>query len=283
MLNPRIAGRLRAVAAAAGVLIAAAPLFAAERPDSVTLSAAVAPEPVAATATVSLVERFKRDPYTLARLSRERYDRDVREYSCVLLKQERIDGKLKDVEEIAVRFRRTPTTVYMNWLRNEDQVRRCLFVDSPEFIDKKGRPFALVEPAGLLIRLIVSQVEIPIHDEMARRASRRTIDEFGFGATLNLLDKYNTIATQRGVLQMHFAGDGVVDGRPTYIIERYLPYTGPEGEYPDAKLVIHFDKEWLLPVLVRSYADRAGNELLGSYEFTKIRLNPGFTPADFKF
>ncbi len=251
-------------------------------PDSIVLGPIAAPEPAAHVRTESLTARFRKDPRSLARMAIDRYNAQVTDYRCVFRKQERIGGKLRPVEEIQALYRKQPNSVYMTWLSNADQVRRCLYVDRPDFVDDQGRKFALVEPAGFLVRLVVSKVEIPIHDKVARQASRRTIDEFGFGATLTLLDRYNSAAMQRGVLDLRYAGEGLFDGRPTYILERRLPYT-PGGEFPDAKLVIHFDQETLMPILVRSFADEQGNELLGSYEFVNVQLNPGLTEADFRF
>lgn len=280
-LNPNRVLPVLALALLAGVQ----PLPGAEPPTQVALAPAGAawPEPAATVHAAALPERLQRDPYLIARLSRERYEREVRDYRCVFVKQERIDGELKPVEEIDVRYRKSPASIYMTWLRNADQVKRCLYIDRPDFVDERGRKFALVEPAGMLVRLIVSKVEIPIHDKLARQASRRTIDEFGFGATLDLLDRYNEVASKRGVLNLRYAGEGVVDGRPTYVLERFLPYDGPNGDYPDARLVIQFDQETLMPVSVKSYADEAGTHLLGSYEFRQVRLNPGLTEADFRF
>lgn len=254
----------------------------ADEPQAV-MAAAAAPKPAARLAGAALIEMLRTDPYLIARMSRERYENEVRDYSCVFVKQELIDGKLRPAEEISVRFRREPTSIYMTWLRNEDKTRRCLYVDSPEFVDSRGRKFALVEPAGMLVRLLVSKVEIPIHGRMASQASRRPIDEFGFGATLDLLERYNMKAERHGVLDFRYSGEGEVDGRPTYILERRLPYPGPNNEFPDAKLLIEFDQEWLLPVSVKSYADLEGKQLLGSYVFTQVRLNPGFSDQDFQF
>jgi len=258
-----------------------------EPPPSVSLAysplptPAPAPEPAGGGAPASPAgtrEAFRdlagRDPWALARLARERYQRDVHAYTCVFLKQERIDGKLRDVEEIEVRFRDQPKTVYMIWKRNADQAKRVLFVDSPDFRDKNGEKVARVEPAGPLIRLLVDDVFMPIHGKYAQQTSRRSIDEFGFAATLDLLERYNRLGAERGVLELRFAGEGEIDGRPTFVIERYLPYEGEGGLWPDAKMVMHIDQQWLLPTAVYSYADREGRRLLGSYVLTKVRLNP---------
>lgn len=223
------------------------------------------------------------DPWGLARLGRQRYDREIHSYTCVFLKQERIDGKLRDVEEIEVRFREEPKTVYMLWQRNADQAKRVFFQDTADFVNSDGEQVARVEPAGALIRLVVADVLMPIHGKRARKSSRRSIDEFGFRSTLGLLDRYNQLGADHGVLDLHYAGEGEIDGRPTYKIVRYLPYEGPGGLWPDAKMVMHIDQEWLLPTAVYSYADREGTELLGSYVHTQVKLNPQLDPDAFKF
>ncbi len=223
------------------------------------------------------------DPWALTRLGRQRYEREIRDYTCVFLKQERIDGKLRDVEEIEVRYRNDPTTVYMLWRRNADQAKRVLFQDTPEFVNGKGEKVARVEPAGALIRLIVSDILMPIRGKRARETSRRFIDEFGFRATFDLLDRYNQLGARRGVLDLRYEGEGVIDGRPTYKIVRYLPYSGSGGMWPDAKMVMHLDQEWLLPTAVYSYADREGKVLLGSYVHTRVKLNPGLSAKAFEF
>ncbi len=78
-------------------------------------------------------------------------------------------------------------------------------------------------------------------------------------------------------------GEGAIDGRPTYVLIRHLPYDGPNGTYPDALMVLHLDQEWLLPTAVYCYADREGKELLGSYVFTNVRLNTGLGDEAFEF
>ena len=232
---------------------------------------------------VGLADLAERDPMGLARMGLKRYERLVRDYRCVFHKQERIGGKLRAEEQIEVRFREQPHSVYMIWQKNADKVKRALFIDSPKNTDKKGRKLATVEPAGAVIRIFVKETRIPIHGKDARKASRRTIDEFGFKAVFNLLDRFNRLGAENGVLEFTFGGEGEVDGRPTFILIRHLPYDGPTGTYPDAMMVLHIDQEWLLPTAVHSYSDHEGRELLGSYVFTDVELNPGLDDADFKF
>jgi len=231
----------------------------------------------------SLLMLAQRDPLTLVRLGHERYEREVRDYRCVLVKQERIDGQLSPVQEIEVRFRKSPLTIYMLWRQNEGEARRALYKDDPAFVDAHGNKLARVEPAGAVVRLFVKDVLMPIHGARAQQASRRRIDECGFGSTFEIMEHFSELGRQNGVLDVRFGGLGQVDGRPTFVIVRHLPYTGGDGPYPDAKLVLHLDRESLLPVGVESYADAEGQRLLGRYAFTKVQLNPGLTEQEFEF
>ena len=234
-------------------------------------------------AAAPLAELAARDPLAVVRRGIERYDREIREYRCVLLKQERLEGGLTPVQEVEVRFRQSPQTVYMLWRTNADQAKRALFVDDGRNVDQDGQKLARVEPAGALVHLFVKDIYMPIDGPEARQASRRSIAECGFRATFTLLERYNALAAERGVLDLKYGGTGVVDGRPTYVIVRNLPHGGDGDVYPDARMVLHLDQEWLLPVAVYSYADHEEQELLGSYVFMKVELNPKFEADAFRF
>ena len=72
-----------------------------------------------------------------------------------------------------------------------------------------------------------------------------------WSAVAGITNAGSAIAAEQGVLNIRYAGTGVIDGRPTFVIVRDLPYSGPRGPYPDARMVLHLDQEWLLPVAVR--------------------------------
>ena len=230
-----------------------------------------------------LMELACLDSRGLLRTARERCVSEARDFSCVFLKQERIHGTLKEMEEIDVRYRAAPLSVFMVWRRGVDQAKRALFIDQLDFIDANGRRIALVEPAGVLIRLFVSDVRVPIHDARAQEASRRAIDEFGFQGTFEILERVNELAAARNELDFRYEGEGEVDGRATFVFVRRLPYSGHGGRYPDAKTILHLDQEWLLPTGVYSYTDPDGHDLLGSYVYTQVVFSAGFGDDDFRF
>lgn len=281
--------RRRGILYLAGALIVVAPpaiWMLSSFPPSVTSAAVSLPRPIVETVDVALaahLEAASRDPMSLVQRGLERYTRTVREYRCLLTKQERLGRKLSEVQEIEVRYREEPRAIYMLWRKNPAKARRALFMEGPEYVNDKGEKLVRVEPNGAVARLFTKDVRVPAHGPDARKSSRRTIDECGFRSTFDLLEHFNSIAKARGVLDLRFAGTGEIDGRPTYVIVRDLPYEGPEGPYPDARMVLHLDQEWLLPVAVFSYADHQESELLGSYVFTNIELNPAFDENSFRF
>lgn len=227
---------------------------------------------------------LKTDPMAVVRLGRERFTRSVSDWRAILTKQELLPNGLSAVQEIEVRCRALPQTLYLLWRKNASGVRRALYAPGdPRFVDGYGRALARVEPNGALVRLITTDVFVQIHGPDARKNSRRTIDECGFAAIFASLERVNARAAARGVLDLRYVGPGEIDGRPTFRIVRNLPASGPDAGYPDRRMVLHLDQDWLLPVAVYSYGDTEETQLLGSYVFTKVELNPGLGDASFAF
>lgn len=231
--------------------------------------------------TDSLATLARTDPEAFIRHCRAEYERrDVRDYTCRFIKQETIGRKLGHVEEVAVRFREHPFSVDMEWIKGAKHAARALYVANA-WKDRRGRDLAWFKPAGALIKLIVPKIKQPIGGARAKKASRRTLDQFGFRSTLDLIVKYIERGRKHDELDLRYVGEAVVAGRPTWAFERRLPFTGKEEPYPDALLVFHIDQEWLVPVACFSYADRAGEHLLGSYVLTDVKFNVGLGDDDF--
>lgn len=271
------------------VLVCTVPIFACSWSGNRVAGVAVlVDDPLLATDTAGMapatdpdgLDRF--DPIELLRSGRERCARDVQGYSCVFLRQERLDGKLTAPQAIRVLYREEPQSVYMIWGRDAVRVRRALYVRD-RLLNDDGEELALVEPAGAVIRLFVSQVRVPIHGKEARKSGRFTIDQFGFLRVLDRILNDNARLARLGGLRWTYDGPGVIDGRPTRKLIRHLPYTGAGGAYPDARLVVHLDREWLAPVAVFSFADEHQRILLGSYVTTQVRLNPALADSSFEF
>jgi len=222
----------------------------------------------------------KRDPVAFLRSSLERYNRSVHDYTCTFTKQELVNGRLTPEQVMHVKVREKPFSVNMLWVKNADKARRAIYVEG-KWTGANGEKLAVVEPAGAIAQLLVDDVMRPIDGPDARKAARRQIDQFGFANSLKLILRYCELAARRNELNIRYVGEGTHNGRPTYVLERWLPYVEEGGEYPDRVLVVHMDKEHLLPTCCISYADDAKTKLLGRYELTDVRFNVGLTDADF--
>lgn len=206
--------------------------------------------------------------------------RRIGDYACTFTKRERIGGELHEPEVIRVQFRPQPYSVDMQWKRNARSANRALYVQDA-WVDSRGRQLGWFKPAGALIKLIVPTTQQPLNSARVRDSSRRSIDQFGFERTLDLVIEYSQLAQQRGDLELRYVGTGEVDGRETFVFERYLPYDGSESTYPDALLRFHIDKQWRVPTALYSYADEQGDVLLGSYLFSDVKFNVGLDDDDF--
>lgn len=210
------------------------------------------------------------NPLRFFKLLLDRYDQRVRDYTCTFIKQELVCGELTAEQVIAVQFREKPFSVLFKWVKNEDKCSRVLYVEDRWV--KDGKQMALVEP-GAIARLFVPYVMRQIDGKDAYKSSRRTINQFGLRNSLALVIHYCELAQSRGILDFDYMGNGEVDGRPTLVFERHLPYTGEDCEWPDRVLVVHIDKEMQMPILCVAYADDAKTQLLGKYLTTDIKLN----------
>jgi Protein of unknown function (DUF1571) len=177
--------------------------------------------------------------------------------------------------------------VVMEFTRNAGLAKRAIYVkgkwrdESAE--DESLRELAVCQPANGL-SLFVKSVKQPIRGGLAKRTSRRAIDEFGFRRLLDLLITYSEKAREAGQLGLEFRGQTRFDGRDVWLIRRTLPYTGPGGEYPDRVANIYVDCKHQVPVAIYTYSniDEAPAHLLGKYEYRNVHFNVGLTDGDFE-
>ncbi len=226
-----------------------------------------------------ILRLYQDDPLAYLKQARDDYDRRIRDYVCNFTKQELLGGRLGKEQLAQAKFREGPFSVYMHITQNPTKARRLLYVK--DGIVKKGRQQMVVQPEGPIARLLVNSVERPIDGKDARRSARKTIADFGFARSLDLLIEFADLAKEMGRLDIRYIGEGEIDGRPTYIIERLSPIDDTSYPWPDARVIVHMDQEWHLPVACYSYEDLEATHLLGKYIYTNVRLNVGLQPTDF--
>lgn len=266
----------------------AAPAAEPSTPVVALASAVVAADPAAAAAPkpgMSAAEFASSDPVAFSRWAQEQFREKVQDYRCIFSKQERVNGKLSALQKMEIRYRKSPEAIYLIWTENADEARRALYIpDDPKFRDSDGSRMARVEPAGSIARMFVTDIMIDIDGARAKKTSRRTIADVGFAGTYRLLEQYNRTALDNNELDFRYVGPSTVAGRASFQFERYVPENKVDGvKYVDARMIMHIDQEWFVPLAIYSYADHAGKKLLGQYMFSEVNVHPNFTAKDFEF
>lgn len=295
-----MASRTLILMATAGVCFAACPI-----PDSAgfTVMAASAPlvlEPPSSDTPLTNAD-FARlaqtDPIAMLSAAIRRYRAEVRSYTARLDKQERVRGTLYPPEVLRISVRDTPYAVKMIW---EAGARTVLFAQVEGVLyaaGENGGKIKVWRPTSFL-----KLVDSGPNDATARNASRYSITEAGLASALERTYRAWSEADKTQDLQWEFVATHPVPevgGRVCHIIRRTC--TKPELDpflmsepRPDASsrpdeafttITLMFDAEtWLQ---IGSVLERADHQLIASYYFRDIVLNPTlsadtFTPAGLK-
>ena len=217
------------------------------------------------------------EPVAAMARSLAEYREKVEGYSCTLRKQERIGGGLKPVEVIACDFRESPFAVRMRWIEGKGRAEAMLYV-AGENDDQ-----LLVVPASETLRSALrlvgrSYAKRALDGDEAKAAARYPANEFGiFHSTARVYGNWKA-ARERGILRFDY--DGVqpipeLNGRPCHVLRRQCVVPEEDGM---THVTLLFDAETLLQI---GAVLMAGNDLIASYHFQDLRLNPRFDARHF--
>src|SRR5262249_2060836 len=124
------------------------------------------------------------------------YKKNVRGYSCLFRKIERINGKQRPLERIEVHFREEPFSVYFNWLEGAGLACKVLYVRG----ENNNKLLALP------ILKILGIKERDVDGPDARNTGRYTIDQFGIYLGAERTLAFMRKAEARGALHLEYKG-----------------------------------------------------------------------------
>ena len=217
------------------------------------------------------------DPVAFLRACLMRHEREVRGYTLVMRKQERLGGRLRPPEVVRVAFREKPHAVYLEWRQGARLAERALYV-----ADENGGKM-LARPATRLLRLAGDVVARDVEGAEAARSGRYPLNQFGLRhGTLRTLASWEGARRENALHVAYLGARDVpeVGGRPCHVFRR-APYARPE-EDGITELTAYIDTTtWLQ---VGSVLRGEGGQLIGEYYFRDVCLNPDipdeqFTPA----
>ncbi len=224
-------------------------------------------------ATAELERLAKTDHVALLELCLKHVKANYGDYTCTLLKQERIRGKLLSEQEIHVKFMAEPFSVAMAWTPETAPMG-----DRALYVQGKYNNNMLVRPTSAALRFLCNPaIRNPECDEVMK-STLRPITQFGFENSLqSLIDVYKE-ARENKECEESFGGYQKVCDRPVLVLVRYLP---PRKDYPAHKTLTYIDMEYLVPIGIVGYGWNADDELLCSYIYKDLKFNVGLDEDDF--
>jgi hypothetical protein len=216
-------------------------------------------------------------PLLFLELCADRFDRQVKGYTCTFAKKERINGQLfppgkNDFEVIKVACREEPFSVFFDWKKQRRLAAKALYVEDEN--DNK----VLVKPAGLLA--IGGIQHVALNDPRAKNTGRYPMSEFGMGLAIRRSVASMQRAQAHGTLHLRYEGQFKVAEAGDRVCYKFVrsPYE-PLEEDKLNELTLYIDKKtWLQ---VGSVLKDPDGNLLAEYFFRDIVINPAFSDTQF--
>lgn len=195
------------------------------------------------------------------------------DYTAQFVKQELVRGELLDEQEMEMKVRHQPFSIYLKWVTGEAG-REVLYVDGMN----DGRMTA--HGGGWKARLPAVHLELNSH--LALAESRHPITSAGLlQLTKTMLEFHRADLQTKRVSRCEKLSDQVFDGRTchTYLIE----YTHPKASEQYRKSICLIDKEWSIPVYTRNFGWLNGDAPADADEHDAATLVEFYSYSNVKF
>jgi hypothetical protein len=210
----------------------------------------------------------------------------VRDYTCVFVRRERMEGQLGPHEYMLAKVRHqgqgfagqaTPFGVYLKFLKPASVAGREVLYVQGRYDDR-----LVVRNGGKRMAYVVT--ELRPNSDLAMRDNRYPLTEFGIE---NLVRRLIQVAQEdiesNAPCEVKIYRQAKIDGRPTMGIQ--VRHTQQREGMRFYLARIFWDRELQVPVLFESYdwpPQPGGNPpLLEQYAYRNLRLNVGLSDTDF--
>ena len=222
----------------------------------------------------------------LAERGLQNINANIRDYECTLVKREQINGKLGDQEFMYTKIRNeqvdqngrvaTPFSVYMYFLKPSSvKGREVLYVKG----HNNGNLMA--HEGGALLKHVT--VSLDPNGTLAMRGQRYPITDIGIKNLIVRLIEVANHDMQYGECEVKFYNGAKINGRVCTVIEVIHPV--PRKNFRFHKAHVFIDDELQVPIRFASWdwptQQGAQPEMLEEYTYMNLKLNNGFTDADF--
>jgi hypothetical protein len=196
----------------------------------------------------------------------------VRDFSCTLIKRERIKGALQPNNVIIMKVRNNPFSVYMGWKAPEDLANQEIC-----YIAQRHRNTMRARSPGIILG-VAGFITVDLDDPRARENSNHSPAEAGIGKLIERLANDWERDRQLGQTSSQIA-EYEYNKRRCLRVETTHP-ARPMAPYFSYRTVVYFDKENQLPIRLELYDwPRVGGaptgDLIEVYSYVDLRLNVG--------
>ncbi|MCS6852949.1 MAG: DUF1571 domain-containing protein [Gemmataceae bacterium] len=201
---------------------------------------------------------------------------NVRDYTAIFIKRERVGNELQPENVIAMRVRSQPFSVYLRWLAPKQLVGQeaC-------YVAGKNNGQMRVHSNGLLAA--VGWVSIDPRDPRAMRMNRHDITQAGIGNLIERIARRSEGPRPPGYTLN--IGEYEYNKRRCTRVEAIAPQPGSAYAY---RCLVYYDQENHLPIRFEAYdwpkpGGDPNGDLLECYSYVDLKLNVGLTDAAFNY
>ena len=211
---------------------------------------------------------------------------NVKDYTCTLVKRERINGKLGDYEYMYTKIRNqrvatgkvvTPLSAYMYFVKPGSVAGREVV-----YVAGRNKGKLCAHEGGTKGRLIPS-VWLSPNGVLAMKGQRYPLSEIGIENLVAKLIERGLRDRTRNECEVEFRRGAKINGRECTIIQVTHPHRRPYFDFHIARIFI--DNEYNVPIRYAAFdwpkSAKAKPEVVEEYTYLNLKINVGLTDEDF--
>ncbi len=213
----------------------------------------------------------------LAKKIKKNIDDNVKDYTCILMRQERFGGKLGAQQVMETKVRHEPFSAYLKFLKP------AAFADREVIYIAGANNGNLLAREGSGLKRKLGVLPLKPNGPLAMDENRYPITNIGIQFLAKRLIEVATQDRKYGEAEVHFFNKAKVGDRVCTLVEVVHPAARRNFLYHKARIFI--DDELQVPIRYEAYLwpEKPGAEppLDESYTYVNLKLNVGLTDADF--
>jgi hypothetical protein len=202
----------------------------------------------------------------------------VKDYTCTLVSQERVRGKLEEQSIMTFKMKTEPFSVYMKWLAPRESVNQEV-----AFVMGKNNNKMRVKSNRLGEGKLLGFMSIDPNDPRVLERSKHNILEAGLGVMIDQNIAYYEKTRKIASAKVDIA-EAKYNDRDCIRIEVAVPQRDA-GAYC-YRSVMYLEKTSKLPIRLENYdwpqaGGAPGGDLIEMFSYVNLRFNVGLTNEDF--